>query len=172
MTRKYVASGDSHIIEPYDLWTKALSDKHDPEKLPHRYQGEYRGVPGDFMFTGYEYMKIGALRQEGAGSTEDSAAPVPTDDLPEELAEKVRISNSEPGVRLELMAHDGVSAELIQGTNMLLAMRTRDAEIVGDCAAVFNDYCAEYCSYDTNRLLGTAMIRPTIPSGRRPSLSG
>ena len=158
MTRKYVASADSHIIEPYDLWTKALGDKHDPEKLPHRFQGEYRGVPGDFMFTGYEYMKIGALRQEGAGSTVDSAAPVPTGDLPEDLAEKVRISNSEPGTRLELMDHDGVSAELIQATNMLLAMRTRDAEIVGDCAAVFNDYCAEYCSYDTNRLLGTAMI--------------
>ena len=88
MTRKYVASADSHIIEPYDLWTKALGDKHDPEKLPHRFQGEYRGVPGDFVFTGYEYMKIGALRQEGAGSTVDSAAPVPTGDLPEDLAEK------------------------------------------------------------------------------------
>ena len=62
------------------------------------------------------------------------------------------------------MDHDGVSAELIQATNMLLAMRTRDSEIVGDCAAVFNDYCAEYCSYDTNRLLGTAMIPTHDPS--------
>ena len=39
MALKYAASGDSHIIEPYDLWTKALGDKHDPEKLPYRFQG-------------------------------------------------------------------------------------------------------------------------------------
>ena len=29
----YVVSGDSHIIEPFDLWTRTLVDKHG-ERLP------------------------------------------------------------------------------------------------------------------------------------------
>jgi len=153
----YVASADSHIIEPYDLWTKALGKKYG-DRVPHRHEGEVQGVKGDFFFTGYEYMWIGELRQEGAGSTVDSTAPVPTENLPEDLVEKVRASNSDPAVRLELMAMDGVQAEIIQGTNMLLAMRVRDGQLVNDCAAVFNDYCADYCNHDTDRLIGTAMI--------------
>ena len=156
MELKYVMSSDSHIIEPYDLWTKALGDKHG-DKVPHRVS-EAKGVKGDFIYLGYDYMGIGDLRQENAGDTPDSTAPVETGDLPPELSTRVLKANSDPGERLRLMDMDGVHAELIQATNMLLAMRIRDTEVVNDCAAVFNDYCAEYCSHDPHRLVGSAMI--------------
>ena len=157
MALSFIASADSHIIEPYDLWTKALGKKYG-DRVPHRHIGEVRGVPGDYVFTGMEYIKVGDLRQEGAGNTEDSTAPIATEDFPPELAEKVTRSNSDPAVRLELMDFDSVNAEIIQGTNMLLAMRVRDVALINDCAKVFNDYCAEYCSQHPARLLGTAMI--------------
>jgi predicted TIM-barrel fold metal-dependent hydrolase len=157
MTLSYIASADSHIIEPYDLWTKTIGHKYG-DRVPHRHIGEVRGVPGDYVFTGAEYIKVGDLRQEGAGSTENSAAPVPTDDLPPELADKVTRSNSDPSVRLELMEFDSVNSEIIQGTNMLLAMRMEDYKLLQDCSRVFNDYCIEYCSQSPSRLLGTAMI--------------
>ncbi len=115
-------------------------------------------MPGDYVFTGMEYVRIGDLRQEGGGSTLDSSSPVATEDFPPELAEKVTASNVDPAVRLDLMVTDSVDSEVIQGTNMLLAMRVRDVDLINDCARVFNDYCAEYCSQDPNRLVGTAMI--------------
>ncbi len=163
---RYIVSADSHIIEPYDLWTKALGDKHG-DKIPHRVnaarsqKGEI--VEGDFMFTGHDYLGIDDLRQENAGDTPDSTVPIPTGDLPRELAEKVLQSNHDPAKRVELQDHDGVSAEIIQATNTLLAMRTRDIGALHDVAAVFNDYCAEYCSHDPKRLVGTAMIPTRDP---------
>ncbi|MSP52510.1 MAG: amidohydrolase [Alphaproteobacteria bacterium] len=164
---RFIVSADSHIIEPYDLWTKALGKKHG-DKVPHRVK-EARSldgtkvVKGDFMFTGHDYLGVEDLRQENAGDTLDSTVPIPTGDLPRELAEKVLKSNSDPSVRLELQDHDGVSAEIIQGTNTLLAMRTRDTATLHDVAAVFNDYCAEYCSHDPKRLVGTAMVPTRDP---------
>ena len=53
--------------------------------------------------------------------------------------------NSDPEERLKLMDMDGVDSELIQATNMLLAMRIRETAVLNDCAAVFNDFCVEYC---------------------------
>ncbi len=38
----YVVSGDSHIIEPMDLWTRSLEDKHG-NRLP-RVVDECNGV--------------------------------------------------------------------------------------------------------------------------------
>ncbi len=166
-SQRFIVSADSHIIEPYDLWTKALGKKHGG-KVPHRVR-EARSldgkktVKGDFMFTGHDYLGIGDLRQENAGDTLDSTVPIATGDLPPELARKVLKSNHEPAVRLELQDHDGVAAEIIQGTNTLLAMRTRDTQVLHDVASVFNDYCAEYCSHDPKRLIGTAMVPTRDP---------
>ena len=54
MELKYVMSSDSHIIEDYDMWTRALGHKHG-DKVPHRVS-EAKGVKGDFIFCGYDYM--------------------------------------------------------------------------------------------------------------------
>ena len=153
---KYVMSSDSHIIEPYDLWTNALGHKHG-DKLPHRVS-EAKGVKGDFVFLGYDYMGVDDLRQENAGDTPDSTVAVETGDLDPELAARVLKGNSDPEERLKLMDMDGVDSELIQATNMLLAMRIRETAVLNDCAAVFNDFCVEYCEYDPQRLVGSAMI--------------
>jgi predicted TIM-barrel fold metal-dependent hydrolase len=56
------------------------------------------------------------------------------------------------------MELDGVHVELIQVTNFLMGMRTRDTALLQDCAQVVNDYMAEYCSHAPNRLLGCGMI--------------
>jgi predicted TIM-barrel fold metal-dependent hydrolase len=156
MELKFVMSSDSHIIEPYDLWEKALGKKHG-DKVPHRVF-EAKGVKGNFYFCGYDYIRIDDLRQEDAPNTPDSTEAVEHGDLPPELSRRVLKSNSDPAERLSLMDIDGVKAEVVQGTNFLMGMRIRDTQVVQDCAMVFNDYMADYCSYDTKRLLGTALI--------------
>ena len=156
MDLKFVMSSDSHIIEPYDLWTSALGDKHG-DKVPHRVS-EAKGIKGDFFFCGFDYMGVDDLRQENAGDTPDSTLAVESGDLSPELAERVLKANSDPAERLKLMDIDGVDSELIQATNMLLAMRIRETAVLQDCAAVFNDFCAAYCNHDPKRLVGPAMI--------------
>ena len=156
MDLKYVMSSDSHIIEPYDLWTNALGDRHG-DKVPHRVS-EAKGVKGDFFFCGFDYMGVDDLRQEDAGDTPDSTIAVESGDLSPELAQRVLKANADPEERLKLMDMDGVDSELIQATNMLLAMRIRETAVLQDCAAVFNDFCTAYCNHDPNRLVASAMI--------------
>ena len=156
MELKYVMSSDSHIVEPYDLWTNTLGDKHG-DKVPQRVS-EANGVKGDFIFCGYDYNSIEGLRQENAGNTPDSIAPVETGNLPKELSDRIFKANSDPEERLKLMDMDGIHSELIQASIMLLAMRIRETAVANDCAEVFNDYCAEYVQHDPKRLVGSAMI--------------
>ena len=56
MDLKYVMSSDSHIIEPYDLWTNALGHKHGEDKLPHRVSEVQRASKATSVFLGYDYM--------------------------------------------------------------------------------------------------------------------
>ena len=52
-----IISGDSHVIEPADLFTKALSKKYGEDVLP-RILHEYKGEKADHYFTGIEYIRI------------------------------------------------------------------------------------------------------------------
>ena len=59
MSTKYIISGDSHIIEPFDLWTNALGNKHG-DKLPRVVEG-YEDLTGQYFFTGIEYLNVDLL---------------------------------------------------------------------------------------------------------------
>lgn len=139
MSDKMVISGDSHVIEPDDLWTKPLGAKWG-DKTP-RMVDEHAGVKALHFFTGIEYVAI----DEVVEGDEDMQA-------------KLIGAGTDPAVRLECMDEDGVWGEIVNSTWMLYAMRARDDRLVEDLCAVFNDYLAEYCSHAPKRLFGTSMI--------------
>ena len=148
---KYVFSADSHIVEPFDLWTNALGAKHGellPQEVSH-----CNGVDGKYFYTGIEYIQMADLDPT---DTADSGAD--STGLDPELEDKVMRTNSDPALRLELMDLDGVAAEFITSTWMLFSMRIPDMEVVRDCCSVYNDWVAEYCSHDPKRLIASAMI--------------
>lgn len=148
---KYVFSADSHIVEPFDLWTNALGAKHGdllPQEVSH-----CNGVQGKYFYTGIEYIQIADLDPT---DTADSGAD--SSGLDPELEAKVMRTNDDPALRLELMDLDGVAAEFITSTWMLFSMRIQDMAVVRDCCSVYNDWVAEYCSHDPKRLLASAMI--------------
>ena len=148
---KYVFSADSHIVEPFDLWTDALGAKHGdllPQEVSH-----CNGVQGKYFYTGIEYIQIADLDPT---DTADSGAD--SSGLDPELEAKVMRTNGDPALRLELMDLDGVAAEFITSTWMLFSMRIQDMAVVRDCCSVYNDWVAEYCSHDPKRLLASAMI--------------
>ena len=147
----YVVSGDSHIIEPFDLWTRTLADKHG-ERLP-QVVDNCNGVPGVYFFGGYEYFKLGDVEPK---DTVDST--VATKEMSDEMVDKVNRSNTDPALRLDLMKIDRVLAEIINPTVALLMMRAPNVELVRDCCAAYNDWIADYCSENPKRLLGSALI--------------
>jgi predicted TIM-barrel fold metal-dependent hydrolase len=64
----------------------------------------------------------------------------------------------EPTARLQAQDRDGVVAEVLYTSCGLALFRVEDHELRRACFGAFNDWAAEYCSYDPKRLLGCAMI--------------
>jgi predicted TIM-barrel fold metal-dependent hydrolase len=135
----WIISGDSHVLEPGDLWSKPLGGRYG-DAVP-RMVTEFKGVQANYFFTGLEYCRIDEL-VEGD----------------EALQEKLIAAGTDPASRLKCLDEDGVQGEIINSTWMLYTMRAKDDALVQDCCRVFNDWLAEYCDHAPKRLYGTAMV--------------
>src|SRR5581483_3461085 len=139
MTLKFdrVISADSHVIEPRDLWQKALGAKHGDATPGPR--DSFNGVKGRYFFAGKQMLKIGEFDDEQHRQGTHEAGFIPE-------------------VRVEFQKKAGIEAEILNATLMLLMMQGDDDRIVRDCAGVFNDWLIEFVSYDRKRLIGMSMI--------------
>ena len=63
-----------------------------------------------------------------------------------------------PEVRVQFQEEAGIRAEVLNPTRMLAILRNADVEVVQACAQVFNDWEAEFVSYDPKRLVGVSVI--------------
>ena len=115
-----VISGDSHVIEPADLWSKPLGARYG-DAVP-RMVSQHAGIKADHFFTGLEYVRVDEI-VEGD----------------EELQRKLVGSGTDPAIRLVCMDEDGVIGEIVNSTWMLYALRARDDRLVEDLCQVFND---------------------------------
>lgn len=138
--RELVISGDSHVVEPYDLWVKALGRQYG-DRVPHLVS-EYEGRRGNYFFAGRE----ACLVEELVNATDQAR-----------IDELVRAGH-DPAFRLKLIDADGVAAEIVNPTWTLYAMRIVDAELRRACCRVFNDWLIEYCSEDRRRLIGVGAV--------------
>jgi predicted TIM-barrel fold metal-dependent hydrolase len=64
----------------------------------------------------------------------------------------------DPHERIKEMATDGVSGEVLYPTLGLSIFSVDDAKLQEDCFRLYNDWLIEYCSVDTNRLVGVPCI--------------
>ncbi len=138
--KNLVISADSHVVEPFDLWVKALGRKYG-DRVP-RLVDAFAGRTGRYFFCGRE----ACLVEELVNATEKDRI----DDL-------VR-AGYDPAFRLKLMDSDGVAAEVVNPTWTLYAMRIEDGDLRRACCRVFNDWLTEYCAQDLKRLIGVAII--------------
>ncbi len=138
-----IISADSHVLEPMDLWVKALGRRFG-DKVPHVVE-RFGGHDGTFFYLG----------REGEAARADELVNATDDDR--RLAELMR-AGSDPAFRLELIKADGVGAEVLNPTWGLWVPRIPEGEIRRACAAVFNDWIADYCSLDPKRLIPVGII--------------
>src|SRR5215218_1958728 len=144
-----VISSDSHVLEPSDLWTKGLPASM-RGRAPHVSFDERRNM---WMF--------GCAEVPPQPITFSFVAGVDLDDLPD--MHKAGYAGARPGgwdptARLEEMAVDGVSAEVLYPSLGLGLYWIEDSAFQEACFRVYNDWLIEYCAAYPNRLAGIAMI--------------
>ena len=153
MTAQSVISADSHMMEPADLWVERLDSKfrdHAPRVVKKDEQSGYvfvaPGVPSFPVAGGFaagrsgeelkEFMKRG--QQEGYITA--------------------RPSGWDPVERIKDQDIDGVRAEVLYTTLGMTLFGLHDADLQRACFCAYNDWLAEFCSYNPKRLIGTALI--------------
>lgn len=142
-TNGIIISADSHVLEPGDLWTKALHARFG-DALPRIVKG-FEGHEGTFFYLG----------RPGEAARIDELVNAVGDDA--RITELVR-AGSDPDFRLQLMRSDGVAAEVLNPTFALWVPRITDPAMRRACAEVFNDWIVDYCARSPQRLLGVGIV--------------
>ena len=134
-----VISADSHVVEPLDMWRRALGNRFGDD-IPHPLD-EYGGEKGRFLFTGRQVLRL----PEKGGAVSDEHR-----DLYE--------SGFVPEKRIAFQERAGIRAETLYGSYMLVIMQSPHRAALRASCQVFNDWLAEFCARDNRRLLGIGMV--------------
>ena len=136
---------DSHVIEPYDLWTSRLSVQKWGDKVPHVKFDE--DLKEDAWYFGSE--RVGAA----ASAAQAGYGEYPPDH-PARLSD-VDPATWDPNLRLKWMDEHGIWAQVLYpnvagfGAGKYLAMG--DSELMLECVRAYNDFLIDYSSVDSRR---------------------
>jgi predicted TIM-barrel fold metal-dependent hydrolase len=142
-------SGDSHVNEPPDLWASRT-----PAALRDRVPRIERFEQGDAWVIEGAEDPINFGNNACAGlPAEQRSTWMKWEDVPK--------GGYLPEFRMKEQDQDGVDAEILYPTPRVsnqLFWYVEDPAFHLACIRAYNDWLAEYCSYDTERLWGVALI--------------
>src|SRR5258706_6961506 len=129
VTKSTVISADSHVLEPEDLWEKALGERYHGH-IPKVVEG-FNGMQGRFFYLGRE------------GEVARVEEMVDANDSDRRLADLAQ-AGKDPVQRLKMMDGDMVAAEGLNPTWGLWIPRILNAQARKDCARGYNAWIAAY----------------------------
>jgi len=145
-----VFSADSHFVEPPNMWAERV-DRKFRDRAPHT-EKNYHGKEGEFFLCeNIEPIQVAGFFGSGKSPEE----------LPEHRKrgfEAAPKSVWDPAERLKEQDRDGVDGEALYTSMGMLLFGLDDAELRTACFRAFNDYAAEYCSYNPKRLIGLGTV--------------
>jgi predicted TIM-barrel fold metal-dependent hydrolase len=149
----WMLSSDSHIFEPADLWTS---------RVPARYRNDAPRVETDdeadwWFFLGQRMGSADVGTKAGLRFQGQEALRV------HYHYSDVREGAFTPDVFVEDNAHDGVWGSVIFPSVGVLLYQFRDERLLATLAHAYNEWLAEFCSYDPMRLKGMAIIDAENP---------
>jgi predicted TIM-barrel fold metal-dependent hydrolase len=143
-----IISADSHMCEPPNLWIERI-DHRFRDRAP-RVVKDPDGKKGSFFIC----EKLPPFRVSGAfaaGKTFDKS-------FMEAGMENAIPGGWNPAERVKDMDLDGVAAEVLYTTCAFVLFWLDDAALQEACFRVYNDWIAEFCSYDPSRFAGLGLI--------------
>ena len=145
-------SADSHVVEPGDLWVERL-----PADLRERAPRATRDPQNHHLY----FNTPGVAR--GVDLTLSVSAGVSNADVDAALAVDPEASvgvagGHDPLVRLDDLWRDDVVADVLYPTSGLRLLQMDDAVVQTAAIAVYNDWLAEFCAVDPQRLIGLALL--------------
>jgi predicted TIM-barrel fold metal-dependent hydrolase len=149
MADELIISSDSHVFEPPDLWTRRI-DKAYRQRAPRLQRvGE---VDHLVIEDGQTIAGIGLISNAGARY-----------EAPETISdhgrfEDVHSGGYDPDQHLQDMRLDGVAGEVLYPSQGLFYFKVADSQLLSAIFRTYNDWLAEFCSTDPERLKGIAMI--------------
>jgi predicted TIM-barrel fold metal-dependent hydrolase len=146
-----IISADSHVIEPADVWTARI-DRRFLDRAPRVVHQDFHGRPSDvFVAEGLPPFPVAGFAVAGVD--------------PKEYRERmtrgypgVRPSAWDPVERLSDQSRDGVAAEVLYPSLGMSLFGIEDGELRAASFRAYNDWLADYCSHNQQRLVGIAMV--------------
>jgi len=144
-----VISSDSHVFEPPDLWTNRI-DRRFKDRAPHMERvgdADQLFIEGDQNLAGIGLISGAGLRFE-------------TPELITHQArfEDVHVGGYDPEQHIKDMKLDGVAGEVLYPSQGLFYFKVEDSDLMSAIFRTYNDWLAEFCATDPQRLKGVAMI--------------
>ncbi len=157
-----LSSGDSHIVEPPDLWTKRIDRKY-LDRAP-RIVSEAKTD---------SFICPGALSEKGGIGLISTLAKYTKKADSREFGfvgrwEEVPPGGYDPFARVKEMDVEGIEAELLYTSFGLTMFSIPDLDFQYACFQAFNDWLANFSVSAPKRLFGVAML-PTAPLERTVS---
>ena len=156
-----VISADSHIVEPPDVWTSRAPRKYKDQVLHVRngevtdewwFGDQHMGNMGGAVIQVGFRNKVYEDKQFGKLEIQD------WDSTPTNRWEHVMPGAYDPKEFLKDSELDGVHASVIYPSIGLILFKRPNSPILRETFKMYNDWMAEFCSEDLNRLKGVAMI--------------
>jgi uncharacterized protein len=149
-----VIDADTHVVEPYDLWTSRVSVQRWGDRVPHVVWSEK--MEADVWVAGNEFLGLAA----GIATAGFEQAPP---DLPKRWDQlKPEVWRAED--RLDLMTRYGIHAAVLYpnvsgfGAGRFVNMAGSDPDLALSVIKAYNDYVAEFCQTDPSRFVAVMAV--------------
>ena len=142
-----VVSADSHVIEPYDLWSSRLPEEY-REAAPRLVREEKtdRVVCAGMNLEFPVGLAAGVMRKDSEVRAEGR------------WEEDVPPSAYDPDARLEAMAQDGLVGEVLYPSLGLNMYAIQDHRMLWAFLRAFNSWFGEFCGAHPDQLKGIGML--------------
>src|SRR3954471_14634776 len=148
LARTWMVSSDSHVIEPPDLWQARV-----PAALRERAPRVVSEDAGDFWYVegrrSLSFLGIQAGDRFVKKATELRTVAKVSD---------VRAAAFDPAAYLAENESDSIWGCVLYPSQGMIIFRTAGPDVMTASACAYNDWLSDFCSHDTNRLKGIAMV--------------
>ncbi len=150
MENSTIFSADSHTMEPANLWVERL-DRGLQDRAPRVINGYENRQGSYFVAEGLTPFPVGGAFAAGKD---------PKDLGKNQTAgyEEARPSGWDPAERVKDQEIDGVKGEVLYTTLGMFLFHLQDPMLQWACFRAYNDWVAEFSSYNPKRLIGLGLI--------------